>query len=318
MRPSIGLTAAPGRGCPLDYRYPPSVFRRAPDIVAETLYVIGGLYGNIEALDAILSMAAQESARPVLVFNGDFHWFDIDGTRFEAIDAVVHGHVALRGNVETEIARDDASAGCGCAYPETVSDDDVARSNAILDALRRTAKARPDARARLALLPMHAVARVGDARVGIVHGDAESLAGWRFDPAAMDRPEGAAWAARAFADAGVDVFASSHTCMPGLRAVAREPGPGWVVNNGAAGMANFAGTTHGLITRISLHAPSGPAPLYGARSGSTRIDALPVVFDIGRWGAAFLRSWPAGSPAHASYWRRITEGPDWTIGRAAP
>ena len=316
--PAAPLRAVPGRSCPVDYRYPPTVFRRPPGIVAETLYVIGGLYGNVEALDTILSMAAQESVQPVLVFNGDFHWFDVDGARFDAVDDAVRRHVALRGNVETEIARHDAAAGCGCAYPDTVSDEDVARSNTILDALRATAQARPAALARLAALPMHAVALVGDTRIGIVHGDAESLAGWRFDPAAMERPDGAAWVARVFEDAGVDVFASSHTCLPGLRAVAREIGPGWVVNNGAAGMANFAGTSHGLITRISLHAPVGTAPLYGAHSGSVRIDALPVAFDAGRWSAAFLRSWPTGSPAHASYWRRITEGPAWTIGRALP
>ena len=37
-----------------------------------------------------------------------------------------------------------------------------------------------DVRARLAALPMHLVAAVGDSRIGIVHGDGWALAGWRF------------------------------------------------------------------------------------------------------------------------------------------
>ena len=81
---------APGRNCPLSYRYPPDVFRRAPEVEAETLYVIGGLYGNPFALDAILEFAVQETPAPTLVFNGDFNWFDVDPG----------GFAALRGNVD--------------------------------------------------------------------------------------------------------------------------------------------------------------------------------------------------------------------------
>ena len=36
----------PGRSCPLHYRYAPQSLRRPPEIAADTLYVIGGLYGN--------------------------------------------------------------------------------------------------------------------------------------------------------------------------------------------------------------------------------------------------------------------------------
>ena len=38
---------AAGRVCPVDYTYSPAVFARAPDLTAETLYVVGGLYGNL-------------------------------------------------------------------------------------------------------------------------------------------------------------------------------------------------------------------------------------------------------------------------------
>ena len=49
-----------GRSCPAGYGYGAAVFRRAPDFAANTLYVIGGLYGNPQALDQIERLAAQE------------------------------------------------------------------------------------------------------------------------------------------------------------------------------------------------------------------------------------------------------------------
>ena len=130
---------APGRTCPPSYGYSPRVLARPADVSADVLYVIGGLYGNALALEAIERMAAQEAVAAALVFNGDFHWFDAEPAAFAEIQRRVLAHHALRGNVETEIASDDAAAGCGCAYPESVPDDDVARSNAILDRLRDVA-----------------------------------------------------------------------------------------------------------------------------------------------------------------------------------
>lgn len=38
---------------------------------AETVYVVGGLYGNRFALEAIRSRAQRESREVILVFNGD-------------------------------------------------------------------------------------------------------------------------------------------------------------------------------------------------------------------------------------------------------
>ena len=107
----------PGRSCPLHYRYPASIFERAADVGAETIYVIGGLYGNMPALKAILDLAAAEPVAPTLIFNGDFNWFNVDAESFTTINREVLRHVALRGNVETGLAADN-DAGCGCAYPD--------------------------------------------------------------------------------------------------------------------------------------------------------------------------------------------------------
>src|SRR5438093_6520262 len=200
----------PGRSCPPHYRYSPAVFARAADLKAQSLYVAGGLYGNRFALDAVLDLARREGA--TLVFNGDFNWFNVDPAEFEDVNRTVLEHAALRGNVETEIAGEDSGAGCGCAYPEWVGDAEVERSNRILERLRETARGHPDLRARLGGLPMHLVAEVGGLRVGIAHGDAESLAGWQFSQEALrERPE---HAEALLAGAAIDVFACTHTCLP--------------------------------------------------------------------------------------------------------
>ena len=181
-------------------------------------------------------------------------------------------HVALRGNVETELANDDGEAGCGCAYPEWVGDADVARSNAILERLRETARGFPALRARLGGLPMHAVAAVGGVRIAIVHGDAWSLAGWCFSQESSRRMPDEVLE-RAFDAADVSVFASSHTCLP----VTYRLPAGVIANNGAAGMPNFRGTRFGLVTRIST-AERADA-LYGERLGPIVVETLAVRYD---------------------------------------
>jgi hypothetical protein len=292
------------------------VFDRPPELRAETLYVVGGLYGNVEALAEILSMAAAEPGPVTLAFNGDFHWFDVAPADFGRIAEAVSRHAAIRGNVETELAGEDAGAGCGCAYPADVSDAEVARSNEILARLRETARAFPGDRGALGALPMNLVARVGEARVGIVHGDCSSLAGWGFAQPSLDDPAHGRWLGNAFAEARVDLFASSHTCLPALRAFDFGDGPVAVANNGAAGMPNFEGERFGVITRVSARAARDP--LYGTRVAGAFVDALAVRYDHGAWRERFLASWPPGSPAHDSYFRRIAEGPRFRPALALP
>jgi hypothetical protein len=308
--------ATPGRVCPVSYRYSPRVFRREPEIVAETLYVVGGLYGNVEALEELEAMAARERGPVSIVFNGDFHWFDVSVRDFIAIERGVRRHHALRGNVETEIAADDSGAGCGCAYPMDVSDAEVFRSNEILDRLRATAVASGVDRLALAALPMHRVARVGETRIGIVHGDAASLAGWGFAHDRLDDAAHGRWIESMFREARVDVFASTHTCLPAFRHVTHPGGEGIVANNGAAGMGNFAGEGAGLVTRVARTASK--ERIFGLESRGTHVEALPVRFDMARWERRFLGMWPQGSPAHASYFQRIVSGPRFTRAEAEP
>jgi hypothetical protein len=304
-----------GRMCPADYGYAPSVFARAPDFGAETLYVAGGLYGNLAALTAIETMAAAEPTPPKIVLNGDFHWFDARSDWFATVEQAAAPYRALRGNVETEIARTgDIGAGCGCAYPETVGNDVVQRSNEILSALRDCAP--PETRARLRGLPMQMVAQVGELRVGIVHGDAQALAGWRFAPDYLDNARHRPWLEDVRAASQVDVFACTHTCLAAVRDFSLAHGRLTIINNGAAGMANFSGSRFGVITRIAT-SPSPHPRLYGVTRDGAHIDALAVEYDQAAFLGRFLARWPQGSPAHASYYRRIVTGPDYALTQAA-
>lgn len=304
-----------GRSCPLSYRYSPTEFRRGPATSTDTLYVVGGLYGNEYALDAVRRMFAAETGRKHLIFNGDFNWFNIAPESFRRINETVLAFDAIRGNVETELgahASEEADNGCGCAYPDWVGDDVVQRSNLIMQALRATAARYPPLLHRLLALPMWRRIDVGETRLGIVHGDAESLAGWGFaqehlaDDTHLDDVRG--W----FDAADVQLFASSHTCLPVLQHVFDSSGRRCVVaNNGAAGMPNFAGSHEGLLMRIATTAYEGGVTSFGGRLDGLFIDALPIRYDYARWRDAFLTQWPDGSAAYASYWKRISEGPSY-------
>jgi len=278
--------------------------------------VAGGLYGNLQALRAAEAMAqAEPGAR--LVLNGDFHWFDADPDWFAAVEDAARRHLRLRGNVETEIARGvTPETGCGCAYPDDVDEAVVVRSNAIIARLAETIASDAATRQALAALPMHLVAQVGRARVAVVHGDADSLAGWRFSRAALDDPRQTPWRARVRAEGRIDMFASTHTGAPALRLFGAGEGAWAVANNGAAGLPNAVGHQCGIVTRIGVK-PRRPA-LYGALCGGVFIDALPLIYDHAAFLDAFDACWPAASPAALAYRRRIVEGPDDTIARAAP
>ena len=312
MTASAAAGAGPGRCCPVRYRYGPGAIAAAPEGSAETLYVIGGLYGNLQALDAIEAMAAAESGPVRLCFNGDFNWFNVDDAGFRAINERVLRHDAILGNVEAEFGQPSDEAGCGCAYPEGVDQGVVERSNQIHARLKQTALRHPGLLKKIAALPM--VARyvvqcgVGSVRVGVVHGDAEALAGWRFDPPVLDDPREQAWRDAAFREAKVDVFASTHTCLPATR----RYGDRVVSNNGAAGMPNAQGARFGILTRIGDR-PSPHKPLFGCKVGGAWVDSLAVQYDVARWEEAFLRNWPEGSAAWLSYFGRIVHGPEFHL-----
>jgi hypothetical protein len=280
------------------------------------LYVVGGLYGNLPALERVLAMAQAETTPVTLVFNGDFNWFNADDDSFRRINDTVLQHDAILGNVEFELGTPDSASGCGCAYPSAVDQATVDRSNRIHSHLKAVAQRHPDILARLAALPMFARYAVGAVTVGVVHGDGDSLAGWCFDASEIDQPERQHQITDMFRQAQVDIFASTHTCVPVLRRFGWAAGSqGLVVNNGAAGMPNFQDAPGGLLTRISTR-PSPHTPRYGAMLAGVFIDSLPIAYDAPQFRQGFLANWPPGSDAHLSYFSRIEHGPDYQLAAA--
>lgn len=288
-----------GRDCPLDYRLAADTFVGAPLFDCDSLYVVGGLYGNRQALAALQRRLAAEPAARV-VFNGDAHWFDRDPAIFQQIEQGLDGHLALRGNVETELGRAaDSGAGCGCAYPARVAEAVVERSNAIQAELSRTVQGLPGMARRLAARPASALVGVGGRRVAISHGDEQSLAGWNCSREALGEPARQAQLDHWLRANRLSVLATSHSCA----AVALNLEHGALINNGAAGMPNFAGGRYGLLSRIAStpHA----AALYRCERDGLFIEALPLNYGHDDFLADFDRQWPAGSPAALSYRARI-------------
>ncbi len=149
-------------------------------------------------------------------------------------------------------------------------------------------------------------------RIGIVHGDAAALAGWRFAQDALDDPKRRAWLA--------DVARAPRrsTCSPRPTPASRRcatsrcaGGRLTVINNGAAGMPNFAGTR---LRRHHAHrhdAVAAPAALRPATRRRSHRRAWRSTTTSDAFLDRFLKRWPQGSPAHASYYRRIVDGPDY-------
>jgi hypothetical protein len=163
---------------------------------------------------------------------------------------------------------------------------------------------------------MHLVARVGRLRIGVVHGDATSLAGWRFAADALEDLGNRGWLDDIRRVSQMDVFACSHTCLAALRDFALASGRLTVINNGAAGMPNFTASGFGVVSRISV-TRSPHRALYGLHRDGVNIDAIALHYDRRAFLDRFLSRWPQGSPAQQSYFDRIESGPDYPMARAA-
>lgn len=298
---------SPGRSCPLSYRYKTAGLCDEPEpLTADVLYVVGGLYGNPLALAEINAMAAREAAdskRVEVVFNGDFNWFNTDSAAFEAINRQVLQHRVVLGNVEWELADPQPGAGCGCGYPETVDSGVVERSNRIIEQLRATAARFPELCVQLRSQPRYRCLELNGRHVLILHGDPESLAGWGLALEQLGEPQHQAQLAQWLETSGADLVAATHTCLPALW----RRGNHGIINNGSAGMGNFAGDPRGMISRISTGSRHPDAVLAAAVAG-LQVELMPVAFDRSAWLALFNRWWPAGTDAALSYAARIRGG----------
>lgn len=65
-----------GRNYSFDYVLNKDWVKDISYIDNEAIYIVGGLYGNYYALEKIKEFASFEN-KPLIIFNGDIHWFDI-------------------------------------------------------------------------------------------------------------------------------------------------------------------------------------------------------------------------------------------------
>ena len=298
-----------GRVCPVDYHIPADAFAGAPQRSCEVLYVVGGLYGNLFALNAVKSMVAEETADTLVVFNGDMHWFDKTADNFAALEQAVAdagpNYLPLVGNVEAELRRQvDVGVGCGCAYPDCTSDESVSRSNRIHKMLSIAVDEHPDLKEPLIGRPSTLLVEVAGRRVGISHGDEKLIGGWDCSRESLQDVLRQDELDRFMAENDLDVFTTTHTCAPAVLTLAR----GAFINNGAAGLPNFRGQRYGLLVRI---APTPhPDALFGCERDGLHIQAVPVRYDHDAYLAWFDGLWDECSPAAISYRDRIVNGPD--------
>lgn len=300
-----------GRACPLDYRLDPAIFSAPPAEHTDTLYVVGGLYGNPFALDAIEAMAADEAEKPLIVLNGDTHWFDKTAENFMALERRMEPYIPLVGNVEAELRRQtDIGVGCGCSYPSCTSDASVSRSNRIHKMLSIAVHEHPECKEPLEGRAAAMTVDVAGVKVGITHGDEKLIGGWDCSRESLEDPLRQDELSRWMRDNDIRVFATTHTCA----VVAMALADGLLINNGAAGLPCFSGQHFGIITRIAT-TPAKEA-LFGAQIDGVWVQAVPVRYDHDAYLEWFDALWPRLSPGAVSYRGRIVDGPDDRISEA--
>ena len=293
-----------GRNCSLEYILQKDWAKKSKKLEEEVIYIVGGLYGNRYALEIINKMAHDENAK--IVFNGDMHWFDIEKEDFLKIEELSKDSIKLLGNVEFELLNNTSSLGCGCNYPEDVSDGVVERSNIIHNMMKGNIKDDQilnDIKERSKTLVLDIFGK----KIAITHGDEKSMSGWKCSNENLKLGSRKKELDNWFKENDIDILATTHTCLP----VVYYNGRNIVINNGAAGMANIQGETFGLFTRIAKN--SHKKTIYSEYRDGLYVELVKVDFDIEKFKLWFEKVWPDDSPASISYKNRIINGTTLTI-----
>ena len=293
-----------GRNCSLEYILQKDWTKKSKKLEEEVIYIVGGLYGNRYALEIINKMTHDENAK--VVFNGDMHWFDVEKEDFLKIEELSKDSIKLLGNVEFELLNNTSSLGCGCNYPEDVSDGVVERSNVIHNMMKENIKGDQilnDIKERSKTLVLDFFGK----KIAITHGDEKSMSGWGCSNENLKLVSRKKELDNWFKENDIDILATTHTCL----AVVYDNGRNIVINNGAAGMANIKGETFGLFTRIAKN--SHKKAIYSEYRDGLYVELVKVDFNIEKFKLWFEKVWPDDSPASISYKNRIINGTSLTI-----
>ncbi|MDO4787734.1 MAG: calcineurin phosphoesterase [Johnsonella sp.] len=290
-----------GRFCPSGYGLEGEDFKnKKEELSCDTLYAVGGLYGNTYALEKVLAMAEEEEGGAEIIFNGDLHWFEREMQDFIKIENAAKKHGAILGNVEAELIREeDIGAGCGCAYPPYVDEKVVERSNLIHKGLKEMLQKNSYPGEGMRKRKKSCCCLAAGKRVALLHGDEKSLAGWGCARENLRERQRQEELGKWMEENRIDIIACTHTCAPAALRLEKKA----VINNGAAGMPNFSGTHFGLLTRIGK--TKHPLALYRCELEGTYIEALPIHYPHREFLRHFDSNWEKTSPAALSYRERI-------------
>lgn len=286
--------------CSMEYFLPKDWAKHPKMIEEDIIYVIGGLYGNLFSVETFNQMAEEEKSAPLMIFNGDMHWFDVGYDDFMAVENNTRG-IKLLGNVEFELPTSPDKADCGCNYPPDVDEGTVARSNVIHSTMKKNLRGKAILEELATREKAMAISALG-LTIAITHGDEKSMSGWDCARDALQKKERRNELAAWLKENRVDVLATTHTCLPAITAIENRV----VSNNGSAGMANVQGKTYGLITRIAK--TPHPKAVATKQVKDVYVELVKVDFPIDKFVEHFDRCWPEGSPASISYRNRIVGG----------
>lgn len=290
-----------GRNCSLDYLLSKNWIENIYNTDKKVIYIIGGLYGNHIAMQEIIKLASDEKTEPLLVFNGDVHWFDVEFEDFSNIEHLTSQGIKLLGNVEYELTKTEDTLGCGCNYPDDVSDGVVERSNDIHKTMKENVQYSSllkDIKKRERAMCVVALGQ----KIAITHGDEKNMAGWQCSSENLKILERQQELNLWLEHNRINIMATTHTCLPAVLEFENKV----VINNGSSGMANTKEETYGLLTRIALD--SHPKAIVSKKVDNVYVELVKIDFNLLQFLEWFDKKWPEDSPASISYRNRITNG----------
>lgn len=203
---------------------------------AEPLLVFGGVYGNLEAFDALTARAEALGIPPArMIHTGDVAAYCAD-THTCAAKLKALGAHAIKGNVEDQLAED--AADCACGFDEGSECDVMAMRWYAL----ANAQTTPELRRWMAAMPDHLTFTMAGRRFLVVHGSPRQTNEYIF-------------ASQSDADlssripAGIDCVIGGHSGLPFTRATGARL---WH-NSGALGMPANDGTSRVWYALVAPH-----------------------------------------------------------------
>lgn len=199
-----------------------------------TVLVCGGIYGNLEALDALLAEAGRLGVPFTrIIHTGDVAAYCADARACAERIAELGLH-AIRGNVEEQLAV--GAADCACGFEEGSACADLSEAWYAHALSEMT----PELQAWMAALPAHLVFTMGGVPFRVVHGGVGEISRFLFAsaPASAFRDE--------FALAQADVVIAGHSGVPFTRSFGHRL---WH-NTGALGLPANDGTQRVWYTLV--------------------------------------------------------------------